>query len=206
MKGLTDKQQEILDYIGAFQDQEGMAPTIDEIARHFAVTASTSFSHIRSLQKKGYLNRSSKARSLALVDQEHCRRFSLSISIPVLGRISAGAPLLSEEHIERHLNLDPSLLPRKVKGEELFALQVQGESMRDLGILNGDLVIARQGSKVSQGDIVIALVEGETTVKSLYLSSGQWELRPANPDYRPIRVPLEELSVQGVVVALHRTY
>ncbi len=78
--------------------------------------------------------------------------------------------------------------------------------MRDLGILDGDLVIARQGSNVSLGDVVIAQVNGETTVKSLYLSQGEWELRPAHPDFRPLRVALEELSVQGVVVALYRLF
>lgn len=206
MKGPTDKQQEILDFIAEFQNQEGMAPTIDEIARHFAISPATAFSHIRALQKKGYLNRSSKARSLAVIDQERSRHFSLSISIPILGRISAGAPLLSEEHVERRINLDPSLLPRKINRDGLFALQVQGDSMRDLGILDGDLVIAQQSSNVSLGDIVIALIDGETTVKSLYLTNGDWELRPANPAYQPLRVPLEELSVQGVVIALHRVF
>ncbi len=206
MRGPTDKQQEILDFIAEFQNQEGMAPTIDEIARHFAISPATAFSHIRALQKKGYLNRSSKARSLVVIDQERSRHFSLSISIPILGRISAGAALLSEEHIERRINLDPSLLPRKINRDGLFALQVQGDSMRDLGILDGDLVIAQQSSNVSLGDIVIALVDGETTVKSLYLTNGDWELRPANPAYQPLRVPLEELSVQGVVIALNRIF
>ena len=206
MKGLTAKQQNVLDYIMEFAELEGMPPTINEISEHFSITNTTSFSHVRCLQRKGYLTRSSKARSLAVVNAKPARHFSLTLSIPLLGRISAGTPLLSEEHIEKRIHIDPTLLPKGITGSELFALQVQGDSMRDLGILDGDLLVARQGHQVGIGDIVIAMVDGETTVKSLYLSNGQWELRPANPSYKSLFLPLEQLQVQGVVVALQRTF
>ena len=204
MKGLTAKQQKVLDYILEFTELEGMAPTITEISEHFSITSTTAFSHVRALQRKGFITRSSKARSLSVVNTKPTRHFSLTLSIPLLGRISAGMPLLSEEHIEKHIHIDPSLLPKGIPGSELFALQVQGESMRDLGILDGDLLVARQAQNVGIGDIIVALVDGETTVKSLYLNNGQWELRPANPAYKSLFLPLEELQVQGVVVALQR--
>ena len=206
MKGLTDKQQEIMDYISEFTHREGMAPTIFEISDHFQIQSATVFSHIRALQRKGYVNRSSKARSLALTQSNKPRHFSLSLSIPILGRISAGAPLLSEEHVEQHISFDPTLLPRQTGGHKLFGLRVQGESMRDLGIMDGDLLIAKQTETASIGDVVIAMVDGETTVKSLYLSDCKWELRPANPAYKSRFYPLDDLVIQGVVVALQRTF
>jgi repressor LexA len=205
MKGLTAKQRNVLDYIMEFIELEGMPPTIEEISRHFSTTTTTAFSHLRCLQRKGYITRSSKARSLEVVNAKPARHFSLSLSIPLLGRISAGAPLFAEEHIERRIHIDPSLLPKGISGDDLFALQVQGDSMQGLGILDGDLLVASQGRQVGIGDIVIALVDGETTVKSLYLNNAQWELRPANPAYKSLFLPLENLQVQGVVVALQRT-
>jgi repressor LexA len=206
MKGLTERQQEVMDFISAFIHREGMAPTILEISEHFQVQSATIFSHIRALQRKGYVNRSSKARSLTLTQHNKPRHFSLSLSIPILGRISAGAPLLSEEHIEQHVMIDPALLPRQIGGHKLFGLRVQGESMRDLGIMDGDLLVAKQSETASIGDVIIALVDGETTVKSLYLTDGQWELRPANPSYKSRFYALDELLVQGVVIALQRTF
>ena len=105
------------------------------------------------------------------------------------------------------MTLDPNLLPKGVGGHKLFGLMVHGESMRDLGILDGDIVIAKQTNEASIGDIVIAMVDGgETTVKSLYITDGQWELRPANKDFKSRFYPLDKLSIQGVVVALQRTY
>ena len=207
MKGLTDKQQEILDFISEFTRQEGMAPTIYEISTHFEIKSATAFAHVRSLQRKGYVNRSSKARSLTLLNAERPKHFSLSLSVPILGRISAGSPLLAEENIERKLTLDPNFLPKGIGGHKLFGLVVHGESMRDLGILDGDIVIAKQTTEAYIGDIVIALVEDEeTTVKSLYITDNQWELRPANKDYKSRFYPLDKLSIQGVVVALQRSY
>lgn len=207
MKGLTDKQQAVLDYINTFTEQEGMAPTIYEISEHFLVKPATAFAHVRALQRKGYVKRSSKARSLALTRQNKPKLFSLSLSIPILGRISAGVPTLAEENIEKHIIIDPSLISRKASGQELFGLMVQGESMRDLGILDGDTIIAQRTDRVGIGDVVVALTDdGECTVKSLFLTDGQWELRPANPDFKSKFLALDNLQVQGVVVALQRRF
>ena len=206
MKRLTDKQQEILNFISDFSRREGMAPTISEISGNFQIKAATAFAHVRALQHKGFVKRSSKARSLALAQTMHPRNFSLSLKIPLLGNISAGVPFMAEEHVERHLLMDPGMLPRSANGQNLFALRVFGESMRDLGILNGDIIIARQGSNASIGDIVVAMVDGETTVKSLYKKDNMWELRPANSDFQSRFVPQDELQVQGIVISLMRTF
>lgn len=206
MKGLTEKQQEILDFIEDFSRRERMAPTVYEIAEHFGIKSATAFAHIRALQRKGYVNRSSKARSLTLLRSDRPRHLSLTLSIPVLGRISAGAPLLAEEHVEQTIQYDPRLLPKGTGGCQIFGLRVFGESMKDAGILDGDIVIAKQVESPRIGDIVVALVENETTVKQLYVDGGQVELRPSNRDYPSQFYPLEKVFVQGVVIALHRTF
>ena len=205
MKGLTAKQQQLLDFIEAFSNREGMAPTVNEIAEHFDIKAATAFAHLRALQRKGYVSRSSKARSLTLLRSDRPRHMSLTLSIPVLGRISAGMPLLAEEHVETTVQFDPKLLPRGAGGHRLFGLRVFGESMKDAGILDGDIVIAQQTEQASIGDVVVALVENETTVKYLYIQDTGVELRPANPEYASQIYPLDKVFIQGVVVALQRT-
>jgi repressor LexA len=208
MKGLTDKQQEMLDYIEEFMRREGMAPTVYEIADEFKIRSATAFAHLRALQRKGYVNRSSKARSLSI--QGMARPGSggagLTLEVPVIGRVAAGVPLLAEEQVEDHIKFDPSLLPRGIGGHKIFALKVFGESMRDLGILDGDTIVAKQTDQAKIGDIIVATVENETTVKSFYIKNGRAELRPANPDFKSFFCPLDKLSVQGVVIALMRTY
>jgi repressor LexA len=206
MRGLTTKQQEILDFVDHFSRSEGMAPTVYEIAEHFQIKSATAFAHLRALQRKGYVTRSSKARSLSLLRSDSPRHLSLTLSIPLLGRISAGMPLLAEEQVESLIQFDPKLLPKGAGGHRVFGLKVFGDSMRDLGILDGDIVIAKQQSTASLGDIVVALVENETTVKSLYVKDDMVELRPANPKYESLFYPLDKVFIQGVVVALHRTY
>ncbi len=209
MRGLTDKQQEILDYIEEFMRREGMAPTVYEIADEFKIRSATAFAHLRALQRKGYVNRSSKARSLSIQGMARpgaAGGASLTLEIPVVGRVAAGVPLLAEEQVEDHIKFDPGLLPRGIGGHKIFALKVFGESMRDLGMLDGDTIIAKQTDQARIGDIIVATVDNETTVKSFYLKNGRAELRPANPEFKSIFCPLDKLSVQGVVIALMRRY
>ena len=206
MKGLTEKQKRILDFVEAFMSKEGMAPTVYEIADHFNIKSATAFAHVRALQRKGYVDRSSKARSLTLLRSNKPQQFSLTVNIPLLGRISAGAPLLAEENVEGSIQYDPKFLPRGAGGHRLFALRVFGDSMRDAGILDGDTVIAKQVATASTGDVVVAMVENETTVKYFFVQEAMVELRPANSDFRSQLYPLDKVSVQGVVVALHRMY
>lgn len=207
MKGLTDKQKSILDFIEQYGMEQGMAPTISEISEHFEVTAATAYAHVKALQRKGMLNRTSKARSISLPSNNHPHHFSMSLSIPLLGRISAGIPGEAEERIERYITLDPSMVARKYQtGEPLFAVKVLGESMRDAGILDGDLLIAQKTDKVKIGDVVIACLDDAVTVKYIYLTDGKWELRPANPDFQSRFVEMDQLKVQGTVVGLMRQY
>ena len=197
----------ILDFINQFGQTEGMAPTINEISTHFGVTPATAFAHVRALQRKGLLNRSSKARSISLPGMQTMHHFSMNLSIPLLGRISAGVPGETEEHIEKFISIDPSLLSRKIAaGAKIFAVKVQGESMRDAGILDGDILIAQKTDSVKVGEVIIALLDDAVTVKYIYLTQGQWELRPANPEFKSRFVPLDDLKVQGSVIGLVRKY
>lgn len=206
MKGLTEKQQAMLDYIAHFMRMEGMAPTVYELAEHFGIKSATALAHLRALQRKGYVNRSSKARSLTLVHAPMPQQDELVLRVPVLGRVSAGVPLLAEQQLDGEVVLDPTHLPAGAGGHRLFGLRVSGESMRDAGILDGDIVVAKQTSRAALGDIVVAMVENETTVKWLYLEGRTVELRPANPDYHSLYYPLDKVAIQGVVIALQRTY
>jgi repressor LexA len=206
MKGLTAKQQNILDFIEEFSRTEGMAPTVHEIAEHFGIKPATAFSHLRALQRKGCVSRTSKARSLTLMRGTSPKHLSMTLSIPILGRISAGQPLLAEEHVEEIIQIDSTMLPNSNSDQRLFGLRVNGESMIEAGIMDHDIIVARQQNTAVPGEIVVALVDGEATVKSFYLSETQVELRPANPNFQPQFYPLDAVLIQGVVAAMFRVY
>jgi len=201
MKGLTEKQKCILDFIEEFSDKEGMAPTVYEIADHFKIKTSTVFAHIRALQRKNELTRSSKARSIALTrSKKKTKHLSGMLPIALLDN-AAG-----QDAKESELFLDPQLLGGADAGS-LFAFRVSGESMRDLGIFEGDIVVAKKISDYKAGDIVVAQVNGETTVKCYYpLKGSRVELRPANPEFLPQVYPNAHVKIMGVVVALQREY
>ena len=205
---LTQKQQYILNFIDEFSRRERMSPTIDEIAKQFQVTTTTVFAHLRALQRKGFVDRSSKARSLSLTRSSSPRHLSANLSIPILGRISAGLPLLAEQNIDETIHMDPSMLPWGISGQRLFGLRIDGESMRDKGMLDGDIIIAKEQSSAQIGNIVIALVttHNEATVKSFYLSNHKIELRPANADFESQFYDFDDVILQGVVIALYRKY
>eukprot|EP00831_Metopus_contortus_P018324 TRINITY_DN1780_c0_g1_i5.p1 TRINITY_DN1780_c0_g1~~TRINITY_DN1780_c0_g1_i5.p1 ORF type:complete len:208 (+),score=33.04 TRINITY_DN1780_c0_g1_i5:728-1351(+) len=207
MKGLTEKQKNILEFIEEFSEKEGMAPTVYEIADHFDIKTSTVFAHIRALQRKNELTRSSKARSIALTKPKRKpKHMSFMLPIPLLGRINAGLPLDSQEYKEGEFYVDPQILGG-IDTAKAFALKVAGESMRDLGIFDEDIVIVKQNEDYKAGDIVVALVDDETTVKSYYpLKGGRIELRPANADFIPQVYPSSQVKLQGVVIALQREY
>lgn len=210
MRGLTEKQSDILNFIEEFQDRSGMPPTVQEIADHFDVKSSTIFAHLRALQRKNQLARSSKARSISLTRQRSSiARMPMGIwTVPLLGRVCAGNPAECLEFREGEIIL-PVGFAGMTDHEGMFALKIQGESMRDLGIFEGDVVIvAPLEGPARPGDIVVAVVQGgEATVKSYFPQiNGNIELRPANTDYKTQIYPREEVQLQGRVVALQRHY
>jgi repressor LexA len=207
MKGLTDKQRKMLNFIETFTEKESMAPTVYEIADYFAIKTSTVFAHIQALQKKGFLTRSSKARSIALSKKIKTSNLHEThvIEIPLIGRICAGLPADSPEHQEGTITCDSSYFQGNLS--KLFALKINGESMRDIGILDGDVVVVQQTHTIRRGDIVVAMIDNETTVKSYYPApDARVELRPANSDFKSQFYPVEDVSIQGKVVSLQRQY
>ena len=207
MKDLTEKQKKIIDFIDDFLDREGMAPTVYEIADYFNVKTSTVFAHLKALQRKNQLSRSSKARSITLRKrpQDKVRQMSFGLSIPLLGRINAGTPADSPAMSDGEFFLCGPLA-EQAKTKTFFALRVNGESMRDLGILDGDIVIVDADAEAKAGDVVVALVENETTIKSFYPKDGVIELHPANDDFKVQVYPAEAVKIQGKVAALQRSF
>lgn len=205
MKGLTQKQKAILDFIEEFYRREGIPPTVYEIAEHFDIKPATSFAHLRALQRKGYVDRTSKARSLTLLKSNFEADPNPILSIPILGKISAGLPLLSEANIDDVVKLDPSLLPWGIGTQKLFALRVNGDSMKEAAILDGDIIVAKQQQTADNGEIVVALVDGESTVKYFHAKDGRIELHPANDAYEVQVYEPDMVQIQGVVSALVRS-
>lgn len=198
MKALTPKQQEIYDFIVSFSEVHGYPPSVREIGQAVGLKSpSTVHFHMKGLESAGVLTRAAgKTRAMTLTDeQEGARRDK----IPVVGNVAAGSPILAEECVEEYLTYDTDGLV----GEH-FALKVRGESMRDAGILPGDLVIVHQQQSFRSGDIVVALFDNEATVKTYRMEKGHLWLMPENPDYQPIDG--EGCALLGRVVAVIRRY
>jgi len=206
MKGLTDRQSEVLGFIRAFSQRHGLPPTVREVAERFRVTPRAAFDHIRALERKGALQRRVTARrsSRALTLADHWG--SRAREVPVLGRIAAGAPLLAEENREGSLPIDGAWL--QSKGEDLFALRVRGDSMVNAHIVEGDLVLVRKQETAQPGDIVVALLDNEATVKRFARQGDAVVLRAEHPTLPPIVIQPGERQVKilGKVVGLLRGF
>jgi repressor LexA len=210
MRELTDRQREVLNFIRAFTARHGVPPTVREIGARFHVTPRAAFDHLRALERKGALQRrastgrTSRALTIAGVSPTSYR------SVPILGRIAAGLPLLAEENREGELPVAASALPGG--GDDVFALRVRGESMIDAHICDGDLVLVRRQDSAQPADIVVALVgdggEEEATVKRFFRDGQRVVLKPEHPTMAPIVVdPRErEVRVLGKVIGVLRGF
>lgn len=174
---------------------QGLPPTVREIAADLGIrSTSTVHRYLSELCQKGYIvKEQGHNRSIRLADSAD------STPVPIVGRVAAGIPITAVENVEGYVSFggryDPS---------ELFALRVQGESMRDIGILDGDLVIVRQCASAENGQIVVALVDDGATVKRFFRENGRFRLQPENEDFAPII--LDEVQILGLVVGLNRYY
>ena len=206
---LTPKQLEVLELIRQCQNDHGYSPTMQELAEHIGVSKVTVFERVEALIRKGALTReANRARSLSIAEElseKYEREENAAMRFPLVGRIAAGMPI---EKCENNDTLDLTNLfgPRVGQRGETFALRVEGESMKDEGILDGDYVLVQKQSIAKNGDRVVALLpDGETTLKTFFKeSNGNIRLQPANPDFDPIIV--QNCQVQGIVTGVLRSY
>lgn len=201
---LTPKQLRILQLIRDSKVRRGYSPTMQELADEIGVSKVTVFEHVEALIKKGALIReANKARSLSIAEGVAVPDESRPLRYPLVGKIAAGYP------IEKVADVDEVDLAELLGGVEtaqsMFALQVEGESMRDEGILDGDVILLERAQVASNGDRVVALLEdGSTTLKTFFKEADHIRLQPANPDFDPIRVKF--CQVQGIVKGVVRRY
>lgn len=205
-KQLTQRQKTVLDTIRTWIRQRGYPPTIRELGKLLGIKSLRGVTtHLDAIAKKGFLKRESRARSISLSDL--VAPFEHALRVPIIGRIRAGEPVLAQQQIEGHVVVDGSWLNASSASDAAghFALKVRGESMVGAGILEGDFVIVRQQPHAEPGDIVVALLGEEATVKRFFKESDRIRLQPEHPTMAPLFVePSQPFSILGKVVAVFR--
>jgi repressor LexA len=202
---LTKRQKEILDHVGAFILDRGYAPSFEEIAEHFGYSSlATVHEHLSNLERKGYIRKAyNESRSIELVSQARGPS-SGTLDLPLMGTVAAGVPIEAVRDTET-LAVPPDMVPR---GGESYVLRVQGSSMIDEQIRDGDYIVVHARNTADDGQMVVALVGGDSaTVKKLYRErDGKVRLQPANKAMQPIIEDAENVQVQGIVVGVIRKY
>lgn len=202
-KGLTKRQESILRFIIECIQDNGYPPTIAEIGEEFVIGSTNGVNdHLRALERKGYIERSSKARGIHILPKAAAGLYQHeSAMVPLVGEVAAGNPILAEENIESYVPVSSHMAKTGS-----YCLRVRGESMIEDGILEGDIVIVDQTRRPKDGDVVVALVESDATIKHFYPKPDCVELHPANSTMEPIVVAPDAIHIQGVVVGLHREF
>ncbi len=199
--GLTDRQRDVLDFISDSIRKRGYPPTLREIGSHFGIRSTNGVNdHLRALEKKGYLHREDlKSRALRpLVTDEDF------VEIPVLGKVAAGQPLLAVQNYEDTVKIDRFFIGQN---REVFALRVKGDSMIEAGIFDGDYVFVRKQLQAATGEIVVAMIGDEATVKRYYPEGDTIRFQPANSAMAPILVrrrDFRSVNLLGVVIGVYR--
>jgi repressor LexA len=200
-QALTGKQQEVLEYIVELVRTRGYPPTLEELGKRFGIRSTNGVrAHLRALERKGYLKRRPRtSRGIELtIPLLPLASPAQVIEVPLVGRVAAGLPLLAVQNLDGTLLLDKSL----IRWEGCFALKVKGDSMVEAGILDGDYVLVRPQASAENGDVVVALLDDEVTVKRFYREKQRIRLQPANSRMEPLFV--KEARILGRVVALVR--
>ena len=197
---LTKRQKEIFEFIRGYASKHGYPPTVREIGKAVGLTSSsTVHAHLANLEKIGLLKRDpTKPRAIELL-LDKARKAMRGDGLPVVGQVAAGTPILAEENIEEYVEV-----PDTIGGEDgTYVLRIRGDSMRDAGILEGDYVVVEPADDAENGEIVVALLETEATVKRFYREKDRIRLQPANDAYKPIRT--REAELLGRVVGVFRS-
>jgi repressor LexA len=205
MKKLNNPQKAIYDFIVSYYEKNSFPPTVREICTAVGLAStSTVHAHLAKLEQKGLIQRNpAKQRSLVITEPQ---TGAAGVNVPLVGNVAAGTPILAIENIEDEFPLPPQLLHGAGK-DEVFILKIEGSSMIDAGMLNGDYILVHNGLQVSNGDIVVARIQGErATVKRFYEEKGRVRLQPENSTMQPIYVAYSDVEVVGKVIGLMRSY
>jgi repressor LexA len=197
---ISDRQQAIFEFIRETTANRGMPPTMREIGAKFGIRSTNGVEkHLLVLERGGYISRErGKSRGIAVIGGSQQANI-----VPLLGRVAAGVPVLSPENKECDLTVDLSLFALK-SSQQVFALGVRGNSMMDAHILDGDTVLVREQGTAANGDIVVALVDGDATVKRFFLEDGRVRLQPENRSMAPLYIDSGDLRIIGKVVGVMR--
>jgi len=206
-KELTERQKGVLRAIQEWITEHGYPPTIRELGKRLGIRSLRGVTtHLDAIAKKGHLTRKRSARGIRLLVEAASSTVATAMHIPIVGRIAAGQPLLAQEQVEGHLAIDASLFGKTPSSATHFALRVRGDSMINAGILDGDYVIVRQQPSAENGEIVVALIGEEATVKRFFKENDHIRLQPEHPSMDPIVVDSKQpLEVLGKVIAVIRT-
>ncbi len=202
MKILTSRQQEILHFITIFSEEHGCPPTVRETAEHFSISIKAVQDHFSALRKKEYLAPAlGRSRSLRLLVSNDITDSKKICTVPVLGNVAAGKPVFCDENHSGSITVPGAMIS---SGYEYFAVYVKGDSMSEVGILNGDLALIRKQDTAVNSEIVVALIEDSVTLKRFFKESSRFRLEPENKAYKPIYC--QDVRILGVLSNIIRNY
>jgi repressor LexA len=201
MKGLTSRQREVFDFIRSFIRTKRYPPTIREIAVNFGFSVKGSYDHVKALQKKGFIRcGGNRSRAISVVADAEADRTPNLVSVPVLGAVAAGKPLFAEENLSGWIQVPAASLK---KGQH-FALQVRGDSMKDAGIIDGDVVVVAHQETAENGEIVVAMIDEAVTLKRFFVEKNRVRLKAENAKYPPLFT--QNVRILGRLAFLMRSY
>ncbi len=204
-RGLTDKQERILNFIVEYVDEQGYPPSIREIGTAFEISSLRGVTvHLDALERKGYIKRANTSRSITVIGKTGATSMKRNVTfLPLVGTIAAGGPTLATQNIETYMPVPQEMIHNTQGG---FILRVKGESMIDAHIMEGDYVVVRPQAHAENGDIIAARIEEEATVKRFELRNGKARLIPANDLFQPIDFNGEDSHIMGKVIGLIRDF
>lgn len=199
---ISNKQKEILEYLKSQIINKGYPPSVREICEAVKLKSTSSVhSHLETLEKNGYIRRDpSKPRAIEIIDDEFNLTRRELVNVPIVGTITAGQPILAVENVDSYFPIPSEFMPNC----ETFMLKVKGDSMINVGIFNQDKILIQKQSHAKNGDFVVALLDDEVTVKTLYKENGHFRLQPENDSMEPIIV--QDLQILGIVIGLFRIF
>jgi len=200
MKGLTQRQREVFDFIREFIHKNRYPPTIREIADNFHFSVKGSYDHVKALEKKGYLRcHGNRSRAIEIIRDAEADKEQMA-AVPLLGSVAAGKPLFAEENLQGYVHVPAEALGASAH----FALKVKGDSMKEAGIFDGDTVVVAHQSTADNGDIVVAMVDDAVTLKRFFMERNRVRLKAENPKYPPIYT--QNVRILGKLAFLMRNY